>query len=120
MPLLVPQTLGVRHLSPAGALHVERCLEAQSPEVVLVEGPSGAESVLAELAHEDTLPPVALLGFTRAAPVAPLFLPFASYSPEWVALRWAVQHRRPFTFIDLPVEVFLGLRGAPGEEETPG
>jgi hypothetical protein len=108
MPLLAP-VFGVRHFSPAAALHLRRWLDERSPEVVLIEGPSDATDQLKHLAHAQTRPPVALLAFTKARPVRSILYPMAAYSPEWVALRWALESRREVRFIDLPAVVFLDL-----------
>lgn len=108
MPLLA-HTFGVRHFSPAGALHVRRFLEEQKPKVVLIEGPSDATEQLKHLAHKKTKPPVAVLAFTKTRPVRTIVYPLAAYSPEWVALRWALENKREVAFIDLPAAVFLEL-----------
>lgn len=108
MALLAP-VFGVRHFSPAAALHVRRWLDELSPDTVLIEGPSDATDQLKHLAHAKTRPPVALLAFTSARPVRSIVYPLAAYSPEWVALRWALERKRAVRFIDLPAAVFLEL-----------
>ena len=42
-------------------------------------------------------------------PSSALFFPFAAFSPEWVALRYARKHEVPLHFIDLPASVALAL-----------
>jgi hypothetical protein len=108
MALLAP-VFGVRHFSPAAALHVRPWLEALAPDEVLIEGPSDATEELKHLADARTQPPVALLAFTRDRPVRSILFPMAAYSPEWVALRWALENRRVVRFIDLPAAVFLAM-----------
>jgi Family of unknown function (DUF5682) len=100
---------GVRHFSPAAALHLRRLLDDIKPTVVLIEGPSDATDQLKHLAHVKTKPPVALLAFTKTRPVRSIVYPLASYSPEWVALRWALENKREVRFIDLPAAVFLEI-----------
>src|SRR5262249_18264925 len=39
--------------------------------------------------------------------------PLAAYSPEWVALTWAVRGKADVRFIDLPAAVFLRMHEAP-------
>jgi len=107
---------GVRHLSPMGAWHVERYLEKIDPTAVLVEGPSDATPEIQHLLHKDTKPPVALLAFTQKRPVRSILYPLAEYSPEWVALRWALGKKREARFIDLPASVFLATRDPEPEE----
>lgn len=101
---------GVRHFSPAAALHVRRFLDERDPAIVLIEGPSDATEQLVHLAHAKTAPPVAILAFTKTRPVRSLVYPLAAYSPEWVAARWALEKKRKVRFIDLPASVFLALR----------
>ena len=115
---------GVRHFSPAAGIHVRRALDDAKPDVVLIEGPSDATDLLKHLADKRTMPPVALLAFTKQRPVRSLVYPFSSYCAEWVALRWAMEKKREVRFIDLPAEVFLALRrgedDAAGEKEEEG
>lgn len=110
------QIYGVRHLSPAGAVHLKTFLDQVDPEVVLIEGPSDGTEQLQHLAHAKTRPPVALLAFTKARPVRSLIYPLAAYSPEWVALRWALTKKRKVRFMDLPAETFLALRDDDAKE----
>ncbi len=101
---------GVRHLSPMGAWHLEQFLAKIDPTAVLVEGPADATDEIQYLSDERTKPPVALLSFTQQRPVRSVLYPLAAYSPEWIALRWALQRNRLARFIDLPSEVYLGQR----------
>jgi hypothetical protein len=101
---------GVRHFSPAAALHVRRFLDEQDPAVVLIEGPADATEQLVHLMHKKTEPPVAILAFTKTRPVRSLVYPLASYCAEWVAARWALEKKRTVRFIDLPASVFLDMR----------
>ena len=100
---------GVRHFSPAAAIHVRKHLDSVDPDVVLIEGPSDATSELAHLGKKETAPPVAVLAFTKTRPVRSILYPMATYSAEWVAARWAIEKKRTLKFIDLPASVFLEL-----------
>jgi hypothetical protein len=115
------RVFGVRHLSPMGAYHLGRFLDEVDPTAVLVEGPSDATDTLAHLADKRTKPPVALLSFTKERPVRSILFPLAEYSPEWVALTWALKKKRVGRFMDLPAETFLARQGiaeqADDEEE---
>ncbi len=108
----------VRHFSPAAAVLVERWLETRKPDIVLIEGPADATDQLIHLAHELTKPPVALLAFTNERPVKSLVFPFAVYSPEWVALRWALDHKKTVRLMDLPAMTFLALHEIATDEEA--
>lgn len=113
---LLAKVFGVRHLSPMGAHHLRRYLEEVNPTAVLVEGPSDATPHLVHLIDKQTKPPIAILAFTQERPVRSLLIPLAAYSPEWVALTWALRKRRLARFMDLPAETFLALeRGEPSQ-----
>lgn len=112
---LLCKVFGVRHLSPMGAYHLRRYLDQESPSAVLVEGPSDASAHIAHLIDKKTKPPVAVLAFTKERPVRSILFPLAAYSPEWVALTWALKNKRLARFIDLPSETFLALERAAEE-----
>jgi Family of unknown function (DUF5682) len=93
---------GIRHHGPGSARVLVRALDALGPTIVLVEGPPDAASVIEFAAHADLSPPVALLIYEPDAPSSAVYYPFANFSPEWQALRWALDKRVPVRFIDLP------------------
>ncbi|MEU6479568.1 DUF5682 family protein [Streptomyces sp. NPDC047017] len=97
-----PLLLGVRHHGPGSARAVRAALEAARPRVVLIEGPPEADALIPLAADEDMRPPVALLAHAVDEPGRSAFWPLAGFSPEWVAIRWALEHRVPARFIDLP------------------
>ncbi|OWA15562.1 hypothetical protein B9W64_13730 [Streptomyces sp. CS159] len=108
--------LGVRHHGPGSARAVRAALEAARPGVVLVEGPPEADALIPLAADEDMRPPVALLAHAVDEPGRSAFWPLAEFSPEWVAVRWALEHGVPARFIDLPAAHTLAWRVA--DEET--
>ncbi|QUW80094.1 hypothetical protein SMIR_13985 [Streptomyces mirabilis] len=97
-----PLLLGVRHHGPGSARAVRGALEAAKPEVVLIEGPPEADALIPLAAEKDMRPPVALLAHVVDEPGHSAFWPLAEFSPEWVAIRWALEHGVPARFIDLP------------------
>ncbi|MEU9264186.1 DUF5682 family protein [Streptomyces sp. NPDC048251] len=97
-----PLLLGVRHHGPGSARSVRAALDAARPRTVLVEGPPEADALIPLAADEDMRPPVALLAHAVDEPGRSSFWPLAEFSPEWVALRWALEHGVPARFIDLP------------------
>lgn len=54
-------------------------------------------------------PPVALLVYPPDEPERAAYYPFAEFSPEWVALRWAYGRGVPARFIDLPMAHQMAL-----------
>jgi hypothetical protein len=111
-----PLLLGVRHHGPGSARAVRAALEAYAPKVLLVEGPPEAEAVVRLAADPEMRPPVALLAHVRDEPGRVAFWPLAEFSPEWVAVRWALGRGVPVRFVDLPAAHTLAL----GEEDAVG
>lgn len=96
-----PYLLGVRHHSPALAAVVPALLDAADPEVVCVELPADFQPWLTHLADPETVAPVALAGLGREGRLA--FYPFADFSPELAALRWARERGVEVRCCDLPL-----------------
>lgn len=94
-----PFLLGVRHHSPAVSVALPALLEQFDPQVLLIELPTQFQRWLEWLAHPETSAPVALAG--AGGPLS--FYPFADFSPELVALRWAREHGVPAVAFDLPL-----------------
>ncbi|MFD0272908.1 DUF5682 family protein [Kitasatospora sp. NPDC127111] len=105
-----PYLIGVRHHAPSLSAVVPALLDAARPEVVLVELPAEFQPWLDWLADESTEAPVAL----AAAPAGErdeagdgasglAFYPFADFSPELAALRWARRNGVEAVACDLPL-----------------
>jgi hypothetical protein len=109
--------LGIRHHGPGSARSVERALAELKPDAVLIEGPPEAEPLLPLAAHPDMRPPVALLGYATDAPGRAAFYPFTCFSPEWLAIRYALAERVPLRMIDLPLANVLAERPGAAEQE---
>ncbi|MFF5963912.1 DUF5682 family protein [Streptomyces collinus] len=118
-----PVLLGVRHHGPGSARAVRAALEEVRPRVVLIEGPPEADALIPLAADEEMRPPVALLAHAVDEPGRSAFWPLAGFSPEWIALRWALEHHVPARFVDLPATHTLAWgsqeEGAATEGEGP-
>ncbi|MEV4561550.1 DUF5682 family protein [Kitasatospora sp. NPDC049285] len=110
--------LGVRHHGPGSARAVAAALAALRPDAVLIEGPPEADELVALAGEKDLVPPVALLAHVVDDPARAAFWPFAEFSPEWVALRYAVDAGVPVRFIDLPAGQSLTLPARGREADT--
>ncbi|MFI1970429.1 hypothetical protein BLA24_27255 [Streptomyces cinnamoneus] len=108
-----PALLGVRHHGPGSARAVRAALDQCRPDAVLIEGPPEADAVVHLAAEEGMRPPVALLAHVADDPGRAAFWPFAEFSPEWVAVRWALAHDVPVRFIDLPAAHSLAVDEKP-------
>ena len=102
MPDAAIHIFGVRHHGPGSSRAVRRALEELRPDCVLIEGPPDAAEVLSLAASEDMTPPVAILIHEVNRPQNAVYYPFAEFSPEWVAIRWALGAKVSVRFIDLP------------------
>ncbi|GAA3580061.1 DUF5682 family protein [Amycolatopsis ultiminotia] len=107
--------LGIRHHGPGSARAVATRLAELAPDVVLIEGPPEADRLAGLAAGEDLRPPVALLAYAADDVSRAAFWPFAVFSPEWQALRYATAAGVPVRFCDLPA----AHRFTPGEESAP-
>ncbi|MBB2910377.1 hypothetical protein FHS43_001640 [Streptosporangium becharense] len=111
-----PYLLGVRHHSPALAAAVPALLDAAGAEVVCVELPADFQPWLAHLAAPATVAPVALAGTGADGRLG--FYPFADFSPELAALRWARDRGAEVLCCDLPLSAAAWSSGAdaPGSD----
>ncbi|MBE7324595.1 hypothetical protein IEQ44_08015 [Nocardioides sp. Y6] len=102
--------LGIRHHGPGSARSVLAALSERPPDLLLVEGPPELDGIVALAGDEQMCPPVAALVYAPHAPQLSAFYPFAEFSPEWVAIRWALTHGVEVRFLDLPATHVLGLK----------
>lgn len=108
--------LGIRHHGPGSARNVKAFLEANQPDIVLVEGPPEADEILSMTIDPDLKPPVAILCYQPDDPQQSSFYPFAEFSPEWQAILYAKKNNIHVRFMDLPVCNLFPLR-RPKQEE---
>ncbi|MFJ3669550.1 DUF5682 family protein [Streptomyces sp. NPDC090106] len=98
---VTPYLLGVRHHSPALAAVVPALLDAAGAEVVCVELPVDFQPWLTHLGAPGTIAPVALAGAGEGGRLG--FYPFADFSPELAAVRWARERGVEVVCCDLPM-----------------
>jgi Family of unknown function (DUF5682) len=102
MPLEGVQLFGIRHHGPGSARSLVHALEAFAPQAVLIEGPPDANDLLPLAARAGLEPPVALLVYAQDTPKQAVLYPFATFSPEWQAIQFALSRSLALRFIDLP------------------
>lgn len=115
---MMPTIFGVRHLSPGGAHHLLRLLDDIRPALILIEGPSDLSSLIPSICLPKTILPIAMMAYSETVPIRTILYPFAVYSPEYQAIRWAHKHKTACRFMDLPASVFLALRRQCTDEEA--
>jgi hypothetical protein len=120
---MTTQLFGIRHHGPGSARSLREALATYQPDILLVEGPPDGNGVISWVAHHEMTPPVALLVYRppEKAPMRPeaVFYPFARFSPEWVALRYALMQPIPVRFMDLAVAHHFALAESEPDSTLP-
>ncbi len=93
---------GIRHHGPGSAASLLAALDEVRPCCVLIEGPPEADALIPLASAPGMRPPLAILTHPTAQPESARFFPFAEFSPEWCAMRWATAHEVAAHFVDLP------------------
>lgn len=113
------QVFGIRHHGPGSARSLAAAFDASPPDALVIEAPEELAALLPWLDDADLEPPVAALIWASDDSRRSSFYPFAVFSPEWVALRWARAHGVPVYCMDLPMRHSLALREEPAERDLP-
>jgi len=95
---------------------LRKALDVLNPDCVLLEGPPEGDDLIPYVSDADLKPPVALLLHAVEQENLASFMPFAEFSPEWQAMKWALQHRRAVRFCDWPAAISLALKNATSEQ----
>jgi hypothetical protein len=111
-----PALYGIRHHGPGSARSLRQALAELEPDVVLIEGPPEADGLLELVRDPEMRPPVALLGYVPGQPRTAAFWPFAVFSPEWQAIRYALRAGVPVRFCDLPAAHQLAMADSSGQQ----
>ena len=105
------RTYGIRHHGPGSARAVLRALERDPPDALAVEMPSDFASSLDCRCRPSLRAPVALVAYAPVDVQQALYYPLASFSPEWVAMRWAAERGIPIVPVDLPAGLMIAMSG---------
>ncbi|MGO4569645.1 DUF5682 family protein [Rhizobium sp. 2YAF20] len=107
---------GIRHHGPGSAALLKGALDALDPACVLIEGSPEGDALIQHAGLAGMKPPLAMLFYAADEAANAVFAPLAEFSPEWVAMQWALTHERPVRFIDWPASVSLALGKLAREE----
>lgn len=111
---------GIRHHGPGSARSLRHALQALGPDLILLEGPPDADAILPLAKHQEMAPPVAILVHAVDEPRRAVFYPFAVFSPEWQAIRYALERDIPLRFMDLAqCHQLAAERTSPAAPESP-
>ncbi|MGW6336796.1 DUF5682 family protein [Nocardia rhamnosiphila] len=112
------RVFGIRHHGPGSARSLRLALAEFRPDTILIEGPADADPLVIHTAAASMAPPVALLGYVSDEPARAAFWPYAVFSPEWQALRYAVANEVPVRFCDLPAAQVLAVDDRTGGRDA--
>jgi hypothetical protein len=101
------EVFGIRHHGPGSARSLVAALVDYQPDAVLIEGPADADSLLRWVLADGMTPPLALLGYAADRPQTAAFWPYAVFSPEWQAMKYALRCDVEVAFCDLPAAAVL-------------
>ena len=82
--------LGIRHHGPGCAHALVAALEQLRPDLILLEGAAELQDSWTLMATDGMTPPVAQLVYDPQQPRRSVIYPWASFSPEWQAMRYAL------------------------------
>ena len=100
---------GIRHHGPGSAKSLVRAFSDWQPDCVLIEGALDADGLIYHVANENLKPPVALLVYNPKDLQQASYFPFAEFSPEWQAMKFALKNNVPVSFMDLPMSLSFGF-----------
>lgn len=101
------RVFGIRHHGPGSARRLQKALREWAPDCLLVEAPQDAEKSLQQILLSGFETPVALLMYNPSDFSEASYLPFAKFSPEWQAVRFALKKEIPVLAMDLPMSIQL-------------
>ncbi|NRB51614.1 MAG: hypothetical protein HRU41_28335 [Saprospiraceae bacterium] len=110
------QVFGIRHHGPGSSERLLRALEELQPDCLVVEAPADAENAIKYMGYEELVPPVALLTYNPKNLQEASYFPFASFSPEWQAIQYAIRSDITIKFMDLPMGMQYTLQEWEREE----
>lgn len=102
--------LGIRHHGVGSAKHVLTRIQEIKPDMIFIEGPPEITDVLSFIGNNGLLPPVSIMVYDIADPKISVFYPFTSFSPEWVAAKYANQNGITLRAFDMPASINLQLK----------
>ena len=102
--------LGIRHHGVGSAKNVLSRLKAIQPDIIFVEGPPEITDALKLIGQKELKPPVAIMLYDQSNPKSAIFYPFTTFSPEWVAAKFANKNNIPIRSLDLSAATSLNIK----------
>lgn len=104
---------GIRHHGPGSSKSLIKAFTDWQPDCILIEGAPDADAFIHHVANENLKPPVALLVYNPKNLQQASYYPFAEFSPEWQAMKFALKHNIRVSFMDLPMSLNFSLDNNP-------
>lgn len=101
---------GIRHHGPGSARRLMEAFHLWKPDCLLIECPADGQEALDLIGDTGLVPPLALLIYSPHHPDLAAHLPFARFSPEWLAARYATTHHIPVIAMDLPWGIQIQIK----------
>ncbi|NOT37446.1 MAG: hypothetical protein HOP11_08720 [Saprospiraceae bacterium] len=98
---------GIRHHGAGSARRLFDSLKVFQPEVICIEMPYESNHVFSTLATSEHQCPLAILFYNPEKPSQSMYYPFAEFSPEYQAMRYAFENGIQIHAIDLPAGMSL-------------
>lgn len=98
---------GIRHHGAGSARRLYDSLLQYQPDVICIEMPFEANSILEVLSKSEHQCPLAIMFYKSDQPDLSLYYPFAEFSPEYQAMRFGFENKIPVKAIDLPAGMSL-------------
>lgn len=112
------KVFGIRHHGPGSAKALLTALRNMQPDCIVLEMPADTASVIDYVANPNIKPPVAVLAYNDKNLKQAAYIPFASFSPEWQAIKYALQQDIPVQCADLPMSMSFALANADTNQQS--
>src|SRR5262245_58461278 len=106
----------VRHHSPRAARCLRNWLETVRPELILIEGPSDADSLIPVITDQESQPPIAILPYSTDDQPESCMWPFGRYAAEYEGVRGARENGVKARCVDWPSGAALGAARQAAQE----
>ena len=101
--------LGIRHHGVGSARNTLNYLYEFKPDHIIIEGAMELMDSIEGVDLEQFKPPVAILAYDKKEPTNSYFYPFANYSPEWQAFKYAKEYGVSMELADMPLKHIFAM-----------
>ncbi len=106
---------GIRHHGPGSAKSLVKAFQDYQPTCILIEGPPDADKLIEYAADPKLKPPVSIMIYNPKDLTQVAYYPFAEFSPEWQAMKYAAKQGIEVRFMDLPQQLQFSVKEQPAQ-----